>query len=171
MKTDFSISVQVSVGVTPEVAALVTAILARSTVKAPAVAVTEPQAQPEQGQEQAGTAAGEQPKPEPVAEQQAQATPAAGLEAPGEPTLADVREAMHRARQRIEGEDYKEHAESEAYKKYHRALTREFKNIAALLGTDKPSQLPAEQRQAFIDECEQLKVLMDGTIGKDDIPF
>lgn len=165
MKSDFSINVQVSVGVTPEVVALVTAILAHKpavvgfTAEEPQPeAETKPASeQPDQSQTPAETQAAAEPQPQPE-------------QKPAELTVADVREAMHKTRQRIEGEDYKEHTDSEAYKKYHRALNGVFKQIAALLGADLPSQLPAEQRQAFIDECEQLKVLKDGTIGKD-LPF
>lgn len=166
MKSDFSINVQVNVGVTPEVVALVTAILAHKPAIAgwgeepQAQAQAEPKPQPEATAE---PAASEQPKPQPEPEPQAE-QPA---EAPRELTVADVREAMHKTRQRIEGEDYKEHTDSEAYKKYHRVLNGVFKQIAALLGADLPSQLPPEQRQAFIDECELLNIQKDGTIGKD----
>lgn len=80
-------------------------------------------------------------------------------------TEEDVRAAMHKTRQRIEGENYKENTDSELYKKYHKALTTQFKQIAAFLGSDKPSLLPPEKRQSFIDECAKLDVLDDGTIG------
>ena len=80
-------------------------------------------------------------------------------------TEQDIRDAMHRTRQRIEGEDYKDNTDSELYKKYHRQLTGEFKRIATILGAEKPSALPADKRQAFINECNNLEVLPDGTIG------
>jgi len=85
---------------------------------------------------------------------------------PQEVTIADVRAAMDRTRRRIEGEDYKEHTDSEAYQKYHRMLTGMFKRSAALLGSDLPSQLPPDQRQAFIDECDQWQIQSDGSVGK-----
>ena len=88
-----------------------------------------------------------------------------GADAPKELTEEDVRAAIHRTRQRIEGEDYKEHTDSDAYKKYHRVLTAEFKNISALLGADKPSALPAGQRANFIKRCDELRVMEDGKIG------
>lgn len=85
-------------------------------------------------------------------------------------TGEDVRTAMHLTRQRIEGEDYRDNTTSEGYQKYHKALTAQFKNIASLLGADKPSLLAPEQRQAFIEACSELTVKGDGTIGTD-VPF
>lgn len=78
-------------------------------------------------------------------------------------TEEDIRAAMERARRRIEGEDYKSHTDSEEYKKYHRQLTATFKNIASLLGSEKPSALPVDKRAAFIEHCDALKVI-DGEI-------
>lgn len=89
---------------------------------------------------------------------------------PKELTEEDIRMAMHKTRQRIEGENYKEETDGEGYTKYHRKLTAEFKRIAAALGADKPSALPAEQREAFIRACEGLKVTKDGTI-EEELPF
>ena len=74
-------------------------------------------------------------------------------------TEVDVRAAMDKTRRRIEGEDYKDNTGSENYKKYHRQLTAQFKNIAALLGSDKPSALPtSELRSQFINACDELVV-------------
>lgn len=168
MKNDFSINVQVNVGVTSEVVALVTAILSHSE---PSKAQTEQsEAKTETKTKESGEAETKPETPAKSEEPQPRPTPSDGEAKPKELTVADVREAMHKTRQRIEGEDYKEHTDSDLYKKYHRVLNGVFKRIAALLGSDLPSQLPAEQRQAFISECEQLKVLEDGTIGKD-LPF
>ena len=89
-----------------------------------------------------------------------------GLETKTEYTEEDVRDAIHRTRIRIEGEDYKENADSDGHKKYHKALTSEFKNIAALLNADKPSSLAPEQRRAFIAECDLLAVDQFGNIVK-----
>ena len=187
MKTDFDIKVHVELGVTPELTQLVKSILGQPVVteepKAPAV--EELLAEPEQ-------LVDEQPKPErkrrsrkaeqpaeAPAEEQPAETQEVQEEAPAqEPkpeakkdlTEQDVREAMERTRKRIEGEDYKDNTESEGHKKYHRQLTSMFKNIAAELGkeygVEKPSALPAEQRQAFITECDLLQVMEDDTIGK-----
>lgn len=206
MKTDFSINVQVNLGVTPEIVALVNAILChRPTVVPTAEEALEgnsqvdnkPEdttpAQPQQptnkrgrkkkeeaaGDEQQEAAANEaDANGEQVAEQQeaneaapqdeGQAKAQAEAEAEQKPlTAEDVRAAMHVTRQRIEGEDYKENTNGELYKKYHKPLTAQFKNIAALLGADKPSALPPDKIASFIEQCGELKILKDGTIGTD----
>mgnify|MGYP007007453211 CR=1 FL=1 len=209
MKTDFSINVQVNLGVTPELVQLVSAILSHKPTNVQsneALLVTH--AQVEEKPEEAAPAAPQQPttkrgrkKKEPtdtkgepskeaaedeqqeaaanqadandaVAEntQAAEQAPQGEAEQPKELTEEDVRAAMHSTRQRIEGEDYKEHTDSDAYKKYHKALTAQFKNIAALLGADKPSALPVDKRADFIEQCKYLKIMEDGTIGND-CPF
>ena len=216
MKTDFSINVQVNLGVTPEIVALVNAILCHRPTVAPTAEEalsgneqvdnkpedTTP-AQPQQptnkrGRKKKEEAAADKPEPtkepagdeqqeaaaneadangEQVAEQEeAKAEEAAPqnegqAEAEQKPlTAEDVRAAMHKTRQRIEGEDYKENTDGEAYKKYHKPLTAQFKNIAALLGADKPSALPSDKIASFIDQCDHLQIMEDGTIGSN-CPF
>lgn len=146
MRTDFSITVQVNIGLTQGLSSLVSALLNQ----APTTTSVEEQAAPQQV-ERTPVAVEEQPKQTALTEE-------------------DIRTAMHRTRQRIEGEDYKDHTDSEAYQKYHKALTVQFKTIASILGADKPSALPAEQRAAFIKECDALRVLSDGTVGNE-APF
>lgn len=220
MKTDFSINVQVNLGVTPEIVALVNAILSHRPTVAPTAEEalngngqvdnkpedTAP-AQPQQptnkrgrkkkedaaadkleptkepaGDEQQEAAANEaDANGEQVAEQEeAKAEEAAPqnegqakaqAEAEQKPlTAEDVRAAMHVTRQRIEGEDYKENTNGEAYKKYHKPLTAQFKNIAALLGAEKPSALPPDKIADFIEQCNGLQIMEDGTIGSN-CPF
>ena len=237
MKTDFSINVQVNLGVTPEIVALVNAILCHRPTVAPTAEEgldgngqvdnkpedTTP-AQPQQPTNKRGrkkkedaaadkpdstkeTAGGEQQeaaadKPEPTKEpagdeqQEAAANEAdangeqvaeqeeakaeeaapqnegqAKAEAEQKPlTAEDVRAAMHKTRQRIEGEDYKENTNGDLYKKYHKPLTAQFKNIAALLGAEKPSALPPDKIANFIEQCNGLQVMEDGTIGSN-CPF
>lgn len=71
-------------------------------------------------------------------------------------TELDVRAAIERTRKRIEGEDYKNHPESEAYKKWHRALTTWFLTTAATYGAPKPSDLADhDSRRRFIESCER----------------
>lgn len=215
MKTDFSINVQVNLGVTPEIVALVNAILSHRPTVAPNAEEalngngqvdnksedTTP-AQPQQptnkrGRKKKEEAAADKPEPtkepagdeqqeaaaneadangEQVAEQEeAKAEEAAPqnegqAKAPAEAeqkplTAEDVRAAMHKTRQRIEGEDYKENTNGEAYKKYHKQLTAQFKNIAALLGAEKPSALPPDKIANFIEQCDGLQIMEDGTIG------
>ena len=183
MKTDFSINVNVSIGVTSEVVQLVTAILAKqpAQIVAPGTVVSnepqpEPQAAAKKTRKGKGEAAAEAPANDAAGEQQEAETPTdqpepqpeAEAEANRELTEEDVREAMHKVRQRIEGENYKENTDSENYKKYHRVLTQTFKNISALLGSDKPSTLPADQRAAFINEINALVVNEKGEIAKPD---
>lgn len=222
MKTDFSINVQVNLGVTPEIVALVNAILCHRPTVAPTAEEaldgngqvdnkpedTTP-AQPQQptnkrGRKKKEDAAADKPEPtkepavdeqqeaaaneadangEQVAEQEeakteevapqneGQAKAQAEAEAEQKPlTAEDVRAAMHATRQRIEGEDYKENTNGDLYKKYHKPLTAQFKNIAALLGAEKPSALPSDKIANFIEQCDGLQIMEDGTIGSN-CPF
>ena len=224
MKTDFSINVQVNLGVTPEIVALVNAILSHRPTIAPTAEEaldgngqvdnkpedTTP-AQPQQptnkrGRKKKEDAAADKPEPtkEPAGDEQQEAA-ANEADANGEQvaeqvaeqeeakaeedapqnegqakaqaeaeqkslTAEDVRAAMHKTRQRIEGEDYKENTNGEAYKKYHKPLTAQFKNIAALLGAEKPSALPPDKIADFIEQCNGLQIMEDGTIGSN-CPF
>ena len=82
----------------------------------------EPQPKPEVENPQAEAAA---PQTEQPAAEPAPAEPAAPAEQPAqskEYTEVDVRAAMHKVRQRIEGENYKEQPDSEGYKKWHKVL-------------------------------------------------
>lgn len=165
MKTDFSINVQVNLGVTPEIVALVNAILCHRPTVAPTAEEaldgngqvdnkpedTTP-AQPQQptnkrGRKKKEDAAADKPEPtkEPAGDEQQEAA-ANEADANGEQeeakaeeaapqdesqaeaeekplTAEDVRAAMHKTRQRIEGEDYKENTNGDLYKKYHKPLT------------------------------------------------
>ena len=218
MKTDFSINVQVNLGVTPEIVALVNTILCHRPTVAPTAEEaldgngrvdnkpedTTP-AQPQQptnkrGRKKKEDAASDKPEPtkepagdeqqeaaaneadangEQVAEQEeAKAEQAAQqnegqakTEAEEKPlTAEDVRAAMHKTRKRIEGEDYLENTKGDLYKKYHKPLTATFKNIAALLGAEKPSALPPDKIASFMEQCDELHVMEDGTIGPK-LPF
>lgn len=207
MKTDFSINVQVNLGVTPEIVALVNAILCHRPTVAPTAEEaldgngqvdnkpedTTP-AQPQQptnkrGRKKKEEAAADKPEPtkEPAGDERQEAA-ANQADANGEQeeakaeeaapqderqaeaeekplTAEDVRAAMHKTRQRIEGEDYKENTNGDLYKKYHKPLTATFKNIAALLGAEKPSALPPDKIASFMEQCDELRIMDDGTIG------
>ena len=185
MKTDFSINVNVSIGVTPEVVALVTSILTKQptaivqapaseqpTTEAPADEAPAPAA-PKRGRK-AKTAQAEAPTETPANEPQpeAPAEAAPADEAPAEAkelTEEDVREAMRRARVRIEGEDWETNTADEKRNTLHRQLNATFKNIAALLGSDKPSTLPADQRASFIKQCDEL-ILKNGEVTTE-VPY
>lgn len=143
------INVNVQIGVTKELFGLLSAFQHRP---APAVAAAPAESKPDEAAEV------EQPKPEPEAKKEA-------APANKEYTEVDVRAAMERTRKRIEGDDYKENTNGEKYKKYHRQLTAEFKNIAALLGSEKPSALPSsELRETFCAQCDKLVIGEDGNI-------
>lgn len=160
------INVNVQIGVTKELFGLLSAFQHRS---APAVADAPAESKPDEAAEV------EQLKPEPEAKKE-EAAPAAdpapkaeakkeAAPANKEYTEVDVRAAMERTRKRIEGDDYKENTNGEKYKKYHRQLTAEFKNIAALLGSEKPSALPSsELRETFCAQCDELVIGEDGNI-------
>ena len=174
MKTNFEMYVHVDLGVTPALVALVNTIMGQRqmpVVQQPSASeqpeeTPVPSVEPEPPAEkpEAPTVLEPEPEPVPVAVAVEEPVPVAvAVEEPRELTEEDIRDAMHRTRQRIEGENYKEETDSELYKKYHRQLTSVFKNIASLLGADKPSALPAEQRAAFIAECDELEV-REGTI-------
>ena len=153
------ITVNVQIGLTDELHSF----LSKLIPAAPAVAVAaakEPAAQPETKEVA--------PEPQPEAEVTNQ-EPAPAEEPTPEPakeyTEVDVRAAMDRTRKRFEGEDYKDKTDSDLYKKYHRALTAQFKNMAAVLGSDKPSTLPSsELREAFIKMCDELILGDNGEI-------
>ena len=231
MKTDFSINVQVNLGVTPEIVALVNAILCHRPTVVPTAEEAldgngqvdnKPEditpAQPQQptnkrGRKKKEEAAADKPEPtkEPAGDEQQEAA-ANEADANGEQvakqeeadangeqvakqeeakaeevapqdegqaeaqaeqkplTAEDVRAAMHATRQRIEGENYKENTNGDLYKKYHKPLTAQFKNIAALLGADKPSALPSDKIADFIEQCNGLQIMENGTIGSN-CPF
>ena len=157
------INVNVQIGVTKELFGLLSAFQHRS---APAVAAAPAESKPD---EAAAPAEVEQPKPEPEAKKE-EAAPKAEAKKEAAPankeyTEVDVRAAMERTRKRIEGDDYKENTNGEKYKKYHRQLTANFKNIAALLGSEKPSALPSsELRETFCAQCDKLVIGEDGNI-------
>lgn len=157
------INVNVQIGVTKELFGLLSAFQHRP---APAVAAAPAESKPG---EAAAPAEVDQPKPEPEAKKE-EAAPKAEAKKEAAPankeyTEVDVRAAMERTRKRIEGDDYKENTNGEKYKKYHRQLTAEFKNIAALLGSEKPSALPSsELRETFCAQCDKLVIGEDGNI-------
>ena len=163
------INVNVQVGVTEELYSLLRNLLPGA----------KPMAAPEPAVQQQESKTDEAPQPAEVINQEEAPAPEPEAEAAPEPEVAaeekeytevDVRAAMERTRKRIEGEDYKENTSSEKYKKYHRQLTAEFKNIAAFLGSEKPSALPtSELRKNFCDQCDEL-ILENGQITRK-IPF
>ena len=166
--TNLEITVHVNLGVTPELTALVSAILHKETQPVVAASLeTAPEAAPapvdEMPARKPRKSKSDTAAPEPAPASEAEAAPAED-EKPKELTEEDVRAAMHRTRTRIEGEDYKENTDGEKYQKYHKQLTANFKNISALLDADKPSALPADKRESFIKQCDELVIGDDGFI-------
>lgn len=168
------INVNVQIGVTEELYGLLS-LLTKHT-HAPAVAAAPAESKPAEASASVAEVINQEPTPEPKKEEAAPAPAEPAAEAAPEHkapaqeikeyTEVDVRAAMERTRKRIEGEDYKENTSSENYKKYHRALTAEFKSIAAFLGSDKPSALPSsELRETFCNQCDAL-ILEDGKITR-----
>lgn len=105
-------------------------------------------------------------KPTPAPEPAPAPTPAKEL------TAQDVRDAIHRTRQRFEGEDYAQNTDSEAYKKYHRALNDIFKQSAMVLaGVTKPSLLPPDKIADFIADCEAITLDENGNLTLPKAPF
>ena len=177
MKTDFSVTIQVNIGVTPEVVQLVTAILTKqapAAIQAPASASEQENTAAAPGKGRGRKKSDPAPAPESQEPANGEGQQADNQEAPAsqepnkELTEEDVREAMNRARCRIEGEDWKDNTDGDLYKKYHRQLNATFKNISALLGADKPSALPSDKRADFIAECDLLIVNDKGEISKPD---
>lgn len=199
MKTDFSINVNVSLGVTPEVIALVGAILS----KKPVPVVAEQQPSKDDHQDDAPQAPQKKPnaRSSKTAKAEQEQQPSGEEAAPGEtvdnadgdndtndtkdeaqtqeqqpqppvdkdpaskfPTAADLRKAMNDLRDRIEGEDYANKKNTDAkVKALHRLVTSTLKNVAALFGAEKPSEIVEDKRQAFMDEIALLELSSDGS--------
>ena len=199
MKTDFSINVNVSLGVTPEVIALVGAILS----KKPVPVVAEQQPSKDDHQEDAPQAPQKKPngRSSKTAKAEQEQQPSGEQAAPAEtvdnadgdndtndtkdeaqeqtqeqqppidkdpaskfPTAADLRKAMNDLRDRIEGEDYANKKNTDAkVKALHRLVTSTLKNVAALFGAEKPSEIVEDKRQAFMDEIALLELSSDGS--------
>lgn len=170
MDNQFTIKVQVELNLSPETAEILRSLF---TPTAPAVEAPAPRQRRKKTDAPAEEAAA--PAPEAQASEEAPAPAPEAPAAPAEdplpkiPSEEDVRQAMYKTRARIEGEDWKEKT-SDGYKKHHKALTELFIKIASFLGSERPSALPMEKRQEFIQSCECIKVGADGIVY-DDLPF
>lgn len=172
------LKISIEIGVTPELRALAESLLGTRKAAPESVVVVkevkqkaEPKAAKQAEKEAPKQEAKPQPQPQPQQEEQPKAQPQQEQpkaqpqqEQKATYTEEDVREAMHKCRCRIEGEDYKENTSSEGYTKYHKNLTAYFKNMSARLGYDRPSELPVELRKAFIDECADIIIGEDGLL-------
>lgn len=167
---EININVRVQIGVTDALCSLLSAFAKGTTPAAEIPEQTAPAQKPASVEAPAAEVEKQtqtEVKPEP---EQAPAPAEAPKTEETELTEVDVRAAMDRTRRRIEGENYKENTDSPEYKKYHRQLTAIFKQIAGLLGHDKPSQLPtSDLRASFIKSCDEL-IVKDGEI-ESTVPF
>lgn len=93
-------------------------------------------------------------KPQPAEPQPAEPKPTAEKET-NIPSIADMRAAVTRARERIEGEDW-EGKTSDGYKMYHKKLTSAVKGIVAICGAEKIPDIAEENRQNFINLVDLL---------------
>ena len=179
--------IEIKLGVTPELASLLTAVVSAfaqnrvtaevTATDAPATVVEKPKKMKDMAKETA------KPKSVKETEPTREVEPAKTADTPetAETTKAsapdrqlteeDIRTAIHATRAKFEGSDYLNNTESEGYKKYHRQLTQQFKGIAISLGFEKPSLIDADHRQQFVDECGQLKLSEDGKEIVTNIPF
>ncbi len=86
--------------------------------------------------------------------------------------IEDCREAIHRTRVRIEGEDYAN--KTEGYEKYHKPITSFVKQIVIELSggsAEKLPQLSTEFYGAFIKEIEGLYIDNNGELSRAKAPF
>lgn len=156
---EISINLNVLFDLTARMAKTLTALAGRQPQPAaPAMALPEPA--------ESDKPAPASDKPTPAPEPAPAPTPAKEL------TAQDVRDAIHRTRQRFEGEDYAQNTDSEAYKKYHRALNDIFKQSAMVLaGVTKPSLLPPDKIADFIADCEAITLDENGNLTLPKAPF
>lgn len=172
------LTVKVTIGVTPELSAVLRGLTGGGIRQSltEAETVTEQTGEPEPAVKKTRAKAESKPKEEPKEQQTEQPAkqpteqPKAEVEEKASYTEEDIREAMHKCRLRIEGPDYKSDTTTQGYQKYHRALTARFKEMAQLLGYEKPSALPAELRKSFIVSCANTIVDDNGEITES-LPF
>ena len=166
--TPIQINVSVNIGVTDELAQLLTALL-----KTPAVNLKTSADNVETSAVNVETSAGNV-----EASADNVATPAEVAEEPAEEPQAEVeksitdrvKDAIERTRKRIEGDDYEYNMQSELRNKWHRKLTAWFKKTSALYGSDKPTLLPDEEScRRFIADCDAVHI--DGDDLTLPVPF
>lgn len=169
---NFSLQVNVTLGVSKELGDILSKLSNLPPLRLRPVE-TQAQTTEQAAPVEAAPAAAEQKPAEPE-----KAAPAAdpAPAAQKEYTTEDVRAAMDRCRQRVEGEDYK-NTKTEGRTKWHAVLTERFKDIAGWVvkkeGQEKPSQLPdSASRGQFIAMVDVICLSEDGEkLIDDDLPF
>lgn len=76
----------------------------------------------------------------------------------------DVRAAIDRARDRIEGDDWRTNRTSDRYKRYHKALNAVCCQISTAYGAAKPSGLAPEYYEKFIADCDRITIDDNGEL-------
>lgn len=74
------------------------------------------------------------------------------------PTVTDMRAAVTRARDRIEGEGWEDKT-SDGYKLWHKKVTAAVKNIVMSLGAEKIPDIAEESRRSFVEQVDLLGVV------------
>lgn len=173
MSTSFHFSLDVNIALAPALQSLLETALAAAPAKvqydAPFEAEAEPAPAPTPEPVAAPAPVEEKPAkkeakpfpttPEKHLEEMKAANPAIaalqerlGLELVTDKPAEFIRAAMADCRTRIEGEGYTKDSA------YHKELTAEFKRIAQLLGSEKPSELPADKVESFVDAINNLYI-------------
>ena len=160
------LSVDVNIGLTSALQKFIEAFIAPNVPAGTNAVITKQASQPETSRPLAVTSEEQQAE----FEQVKQDTPAVAtlqkkldLELVEKKPAEIVRAAMAECRTRIEGEGYTKDSP------FHRELTAEFKNIAQLLGSEKPSELPADKVASFCEVLEHI-VVRDGKLSNE-APF
>lgn len=163
MNTTFHFSLDVNIALAPALQSLIETALAAAPAKVqyePPFGKPEPEPEPEA--EAPAPKKNEKPfptSPEAHLEEMKADNPAIaelekrlGLELVNSKPAEFIRAAMADCRTRIEGKDYTKDSA------YHKELTAEFKRIAQLLGSEKPSELPADKVESFVDAINNLYI-------------
>lgn len=170
MSTSFHFSLDVNIALAPALQSLLETALAAAPAKVQYDAPFEAEAEPAPAPTPEPVAAPVEEKPakkekpfpttpEKHLEEVKAANPAItalqerlGLELVTDKPAEFIRAAMADCRTRIEGEGYTKDSA------YHKELTAEFKRIAQLLGSEKPSELPADKVESFVDAINNLYI-------------
>lgn len=171
MSTSFHFSLDVNIALAPALQSLLETALAAAPAKVQYDAPFEAEAEPTPEPEPAPAPVEEKPAkkekkekpfpttPEKHLEEVKAANPAIaalqerlGLELVADKPAEFIRAAMADCRTRIEGDGYTKDSA------YHKELTAEFKRIAQLLGSEKPSELPADKVESFVDAINNLYI-------------
>ncbi len=103
-----------------------------------------------------------------AAEKEAAAEPQHAEKEAAVPSVEDMRAAVSRCRERIEGPGWEDKT-NDGYKLYHKKVTAAVKGILGFCGSDKIPSVAKDKRQVFINSVDNL-VLVDGEVQSEQ-PF